>query len=111
MAGPRVGLAIPRQRREGAQGAYQFLQGQRVRHRPQLLARVVVVQSRLGLGKTIPLQIPNPQGAIGYDQHFIGWRQTVALGFGKQLFLSPFYHRLPQITPSNVDRRPFRNFR
>ena len=44
---------------------------------------VVVVQSLVGLGKTVPGQIPNPERAVGHDPHFGGVRQTVALGLGK----------------------------
>jgi hypothetical protein len=42
-----------------------------------MLAGVAVVQSLLGLGKTVARQIPNPQRAIGHHQHFgrllLGW--------------------------------------
>ena len=44
---------------------------------------VVVVQSLVGLGKTVPGQIPNTERAVGHDPHFGGVRQTVALGLGK----------------------------
>src|SRR5690242_5118462 len=57
-----------------------------MRHGPQMLAGVVVIQSLLGLAKSICRQIPNPQGAIGDYQHFVGLRQTVSLRFGKELF-------------------------
>src|ERR1035437_10402547 len=51
-----------------------------------MLAGVVVVQALVGLGKTVARQIPNPDSPVGHDQHFGGLRQSVALGFGKQLF-------------------------
>ena len=57
-----------------------------MRHRPQVLAGVVVVQPLLGLAKSVCRQIPNPHGTIGYDQHFGGLRQAVSLCLGIKLF-------------------------
>ena len=59
---------------------------QGVRHGPQRLAGVVVVQALLGLGETVAGQIPNPHCAVGHHQHFGRVRQAVPLRFGEELF-------------------------
>ena len=48
-------------------------------YRPEMFIGMPEVQLLPGVGKTILDQVPNPDGAVGDDQHLLGVAQAQAL--------------------------------